>query len=192
MSTPPRLPALETERLVLRRQTPDDAEAMRRLWAERDPRVPAHRRLTPDGHPTVDEVAARIRDDDAGDAPGLLSIVDRDSGEMIGYCGLVARGDRTPDEPELAFELERAAHGRGYATEAARAVVEWADASGFERLHAEVWDWNVASRRVLAKLGFQEVGVTGRESAHGHSLLTTRTSATAAASRGTTERPGIR
>lgn len=182
MSTAPRLTALDTKRLVLRRQTPDDAEAMRRLWAERDPRVPDHRRLTPEGHPTVDEIAARIREDVAEDAPGLLSILRRDSGEMIGYCGLVARGDRTADEPELAFELEEASHGRGYATEAARAVVEWADASGLVQLHAEVWDWNTASRRVLAKLGFREIGRAGRESVHGHSLLTTRTNATAGSS----------
>lgn len=192
MSTAPRLTVLETERLVLRRQTPDDAEAMRRLWAERDPRVPAHRRLTSDGHPTVDEIAERIREDDAGGAPGLLSILRRDRGEMIGYCGLVARGDRTADEPELAFELEQASHGCGYATEAARAVVEWADASGLVQLHAEVWDWNTASRRVLAKLGFREVGRTGRESVHGHSLLTTRTNATAGSTPETTARPGTR
>ena len=45
------------------------------------------------------------------------------SADVIGYCGLTPHGNGSPDEPELAYELLRAAHGRGYATEAARAVV---------------------------------------------------------------------
>jgi RimJ/RimL family protein N-acetyltransferase len=83
-------------------------------------------------------------------------------------------GNGSPDEPELAYELLRAAHGYGYATEAGRAVVTWADQAGFPRLRAAVWDWNTASRRVLDKLGFREVGRVEPPSAHGHSLLTVR------------------
>jgi RimJ/RimL family protein N-acetyltransferase len=41
-------------------------------------------------------------------------------------------------------------------------------------LWAGVWDWNVASRRVLEKLGFREVGRVEPDSVHGHSLLTVR------------------
>ena len=37
-----------------------------------------------------------------------------------------------------------------------------------------VWDWNVASRGVLRKLGFHETGPAGPHSAHGYSLLTVR------------------
>ena len=54
----------------------------------------------------------------------------KDSGDVIGYCGLTVRGDGPPDEPELAYELLRAAHGFGYATEAGRAVVAWAERVG--------------------------------------------------------------
>jgi GNAT superfamily N-acetyltransferase len=69
--------------------------------------------------------------------------------DVIGYCGLTVHGNGSPDEPELAYELLRAAHGRGYATEAGRAVVTWASEAGYRRLWAGVWDWNAASRRVL-------------------------------------------
>jgi [ribosomal protein S5]-alanine N-acetyltransferase len=96
--------------------------------------------------------------------------------DVIGYCGLTIHGNGSPDEPELAYELLRAAHGRGYATEAGRAVVTWADEAGYRRLWAGVWDWNVASRRVLEKLGFREVGRVEPDSVYGHSLLTVRES----------------
>jgi RimJ/RimL family protein N-acetyltransferase len=59
------------------------------------------------------------------------------------------------DEPELAYELLRRAHGHGYATEAARAVVEAAFATGRRRLWATVRAWNAPSFRVLDKLGFR-------------------------------------
>ena len=81
---------------------------------------------------------------------------------MIGYCGLVDTGRGADDEPELAFELLRRTWGQGYATEASLAVLDWARSSGHERLWATVWDWNTASRRVLAKLGFTETGRHGR------------------------------
>ncbi|UJP40277.1 GNAT family N-acetyltransferase [Cellulomonas palmilytica] len=158
------LVTLETARLVLRPRRVEDAATYRRLWTERDPRVPAHRRVDSGGRPTVAEVAAGL-----GAQPGLLGVHLRDTGDVIGYCGLTAR---EPDEPELAFELLRAAHGHGYATEAGLAVVSWARGAGYARLWASVWDWNVASRRVLSKLGFHETGTVLAESEHGRSLLT--------------------
>jgi len=94
--------------------------------------------------------------------------------DVIGYCGLIIHGNGSPGEPELAYELLRAVHSRGYATEAGRAVVTWATEAGYRRLWAEVWDWNVASRRVLEKLGFREVGRVEPGSVYGHSLLTVR------------------
>ena len=94
--------------------------------------------------------------------------------DVIGYCGLIFHGNVSPDEPELAYELLRAAHGCGYATEASRAMVTWASEAGYRRLWATVWDWNVASRRVLEKLGFRETGRAERDAVHGDSLLTVR------------------
>jgi [ribosomal protein S5]-alanine N-acetyltransferase len=55
-------------------------------------------------------------------------------------------------------------------------VVTWATEAGYRRLWAGVWDWNVASRRVLEKLGFREAGRVQPVSVHGHSLLTVRVS----------------
>lgn len=58
----------------------------------------------------------------------------------------------------MAFELLRDARGQGIATEAARAVVEAARATGRTRLWSTVRRWNTASSRVLEKAGFTESG----------------------------------
>jgi RimJ/RimL family protein N-acetyltransferase len=164
------LDVLHTERLILRARRAEEAAVYRRLWTERDPRVPAHRRIDAEGRPTTEDIAARI----SAEGTSLLAVERRDAGEVIGYCGLVFADDASRDDPELAFELLRAWHGRGYATEAGRAVVAAAAAEGHRRLLAHVWDWNLASRRVLEKLGFREVGEVGSATAHGRNLLTVR------------------
>lgn len=168
------LETLETDRLVLRRRRVDEAGLYRRLWTERDARVPAHRRIDAAGRPSVEDIAAQLRAEREG--RGLLAVVRKDVGEVIGYCGLVASDSGAPDEPELVFELLREAHGLGYATEAGAGVLAWADGAGYERLWATVRAWNLASRRVLAKLGFAESGQVEIDSGHGDSLLLMRPS----------------
>lgn len=153
----PVLRHLETARLVLRPRLEGEAAVYRQLWVERDPRVPARRRIDADGRPSVEDVAEQLRDEAHSTGLTVLAVELRGTGEVIGYCGLFAVDGRPPDEPELAYELLAATHGCGYATEAARAVVDWARGSGYPRLSADVWDWNAASLRVLAKLGFTEV-----------------------------------
>ncbi|MBP2327918.1 RimJ/RimL family protein N-acetyltransferase [Kibdelosporangium banguiense] len=143
----------------------DEAAVYRELWAERDLRVPSHRRVDAEGRPTLEDIAAEVRADS-----GLLAVKRKGTADVIGYCGLILDGD----EPELAFELLRVVHGCGYATEAGRAVVTWASEAGYRRLRATVWHWNVASRRVLEKLGFRETGRVEPDSVHGHTLLTVR------------------
>ena len=166
---------LETGRLILRPREVGDAEIFHQLWTERDPRVPPHRRVSRDGRPTVEDIAAGIaRADSAATGPRLLTVERKSAGDVIGYCGLIADGNSSTDEPELAYELLRAAHGRGYATEAGAAVVTWASETGYLRLRAGVWDWNAASRRVLSKLGFREVDIVEPTSDRGHTLLFVR------------------
>jgi len=174
MSLGPALDTLETDRLILRPSTEDEAAIYRQLWTERDPRVPPHRRIDPEGRPTVEDIAAQIRAEVEDSGPGLLAVERKGTADVIGYCGLTVHGNGSPDEPELAYELLRAAHGCGYATEAGRAVVTWASEAGYRRLWAGVWEWNVASRRVLEKLGFRETCRVEPDSVHGENLLTVR------------------
>ncbi len=164
---------LETERLILRPWRVVEAEVQRELWTERDPRVPPHRRIDAQGHPTLAELEAGIRAPEPASS-GLLAIQRKEVGDVVGYCGLIESAPSVEEQPELAFELLRRVWGQGYATEAASAVLERARVAGCERVWASVWDWNTASRRVLAKLGFVETGHGDADPAFGTSLVTLR------------------
>jgi [ribosomal protein S5]-alanine N-acetyltransferase len=161
---------LETDRLLLRPWRVAEAVIQREMWVERDPRVPPHRRIDADGRPTVADFEEAIPNNPPSSV-GLLAVELKAAGDVIGYCGLIDSG-RGAHEPELAFEFLRRFWGQGYATEASRAVLDWARSSGYERLWATVWDWNTASRRVLAKLGFTETD--REETIHGTNLLTSK------------------
>jgi ribosomal-protein-alanine N-acetyltransferase len=172
-ATPGRAIVLETDRLLLRPWRVAEAVVLRELWSERDPRVPPHRRIDADGHPTVADLEEWIRTDQPSSI-GLLAVERKDARDVIGYCGLIDSGRGSVGEPQLAFELLRRVWCQGYATEASVAVLDWARSSGYERLWAGVWEWNTASRRVLAKVGFIETERKEVDAVYGTNLLTTR------------------
>lgn len=161
---------VETNRLLLRRWRVVEAVIQREMWVERDPRVPPHRRIDTYGRPTVADFEEAIRTNQPTSL-GLLAVERKAVGDVIGYCGLI-ESDHGTQEPELAFEFLRRFWGQGYATEASLVVLDWARSSGYERLWASVWDWNTASRRVLAKVGFTETDLA--ETIHGTNLVTSR------------------
>jgi RimJ/RimL family protein N-acetyltransferase len=137
---------LETERLILQPWAETDAEALCALHAERG-----------DGNTTVEEARKIIADSlafTAASGIATLPIRRRVENDFIGYCGLIV-GRATIEEPEIAYELFQRVHGNGYATEAARAVLDAAIATGRRRLWSTVRTWNTASLRVLDKLGFE-------------------------------------
>lgn len=137
---------LETERLTLRLWEVPDAPGYRELVGERG-----------DEKPTLDEAIAEIEGARAT-APArgihLLTLRRHGTEDFLGYCGLII-GRASIEEPEIAYELLRSAHGHGYATEAAEAVVDAAQATGRERLWSTVRAWNAPSFRVLEKIGFR-------------------------------------
>lgn len=172
---PPPLVVLETERLRLRPWRINDAAFHRQLWLERDSRVPAHRRIAPDGRPTLNEMEDWLRHYEPVPAPGLLVVERRDSTAILGYCGLVANSVGREEEPELAYEFLRGAWNQGFATEASRAILDRAKALGHQRLASTVREWNTGSLRVLEKLGFVNTGESEADEVHGDSLLLRKT-----------------
>jgi [ribosomal protein S5]-alanine N-acetyltransferase len=134
--------------------------------------VPSHRRIDADGHPSVADLEDWIRANQVSSI-GLLVVERKSDRAVIGYCGLIV-GERGSDaEPELAFEVLQRFWREGYATEASLAVLDWARSSGYQRLRATVWEWNTASRRVLAKVGFTEERKE-LDALYGNNLITTR------------------
>ncbi len=81
---------------------------------------------------------------------------DRASGGFLGRCGL--RPDAQSPQTELAYAFVRSAWGRGIATEAARAVLEWGSAAGVTMVVGCVLATNVDSQRVLEKVGLTRIG----------------------------------
>ncbi|MDP5313829.1 GNAT family N-acetyltransferase [Streptomyces poriferorum] len=145
---------LETERLILRPWADSDAAELRALRAERG-----------EGTSTLEYTRALIAQLIAATETtgiALLPIQRRVEGDFIGYCGLII-GRSTLEEPEIAYELFQRVHGHGYATEAARAVLDAAAATGRERLGATVDAANTPSFRVLEKLGFERHRVSMEE-----------------------------
>jgi RimJ/RimL family protein N-acetyltransferase len=136
--------SIETLRLSMRLRDPDDAEWNLELLAEGGTTR------------TLAEARQRLADQHAQayeSGLNFLAIRRRRERDPIGYCGLLV-GRASFDEPEIAYELLQRAQGHGYATEAARAVLEAAFATGRRRIWATVRAWNGPSFRVLDKLGF--------------------------------------
>lgn len=156
---------LKTDRLTLRAWAAGDAEDYRALIAERD-----------DGAVSVETARERIVTQLASaERTGIALLTVRRSveGDFIGYCGLIV-GRASVDEPEIAYELFRRVHRYGYATEAARAVVGAAVATGRKRLWSTVGSWNAPSLRVLEKLGFHRDHVDPDHDGRGELIWLTR------------------
>ena len=85
---------------------------------------------------------------------GLWVVELKSTGRPIGICGLVKRTNS--DDPDLGFALLEQHQGNGYATEAARASVRFANAElGISRLDAITNPDNERSIAVLKRLGFR-------------------------------------
>lgn len=86
-----------------------------------------------------------------------LAVTDRDSGALVGAIGLTIA--RAHQRAELGYWIAVPYWGRGYATEAARAMVDYAFAAlDLARVDAHCLTRNVASARVMEKIGMQREG----------------------------------
>lgn len=139
-------------RLAYRRMAPGDVEAAHRHWNE-----PLVRRFLWDDAPvslaTVQAVQEASTADFARAGYGLWMLRD-DAAGSAGVCGLRAYDSA---DVELLYSIDPARWGRGLATEAARAVLLFAFTRlGLARVLGGVDEPNVASRRVLEKVGMTD------------------------------------
>jgi RimJ/RimL family protein N-acetyltransferase len=147
---------LETDRLILRQFTVDDADLLCEL--DSDPEVT---RYTSFGKPTPYEV---VRDQilprylayyEQNNGFGYWAAIEKATGAFIGWFHFRPSRDN-PEEIELGYRLRKAAWGNGYATEGSRALV----AKGFmelgvKRVSANALATNKASIRVMEKVGLK-------------------------------------
>ncbi len=156
MRADPQLERLETDRLVLQRSRPHDADAISAYRS--DPEVSRWQgweRTDPES--VREEIRVMAARTPGRDGWVQLSVFEREAGRLVGDVGLSpAAGE--PGVIKVGYTIDPACHGRGYATEAVRALVSYS----FDELDAAVVRAyasadNVPSIRVAEKVGMSLV-----------------------------------
>lgn len=102
----------------------------------------------------VQQWLQRMLDRYRDDGYGLWAVVLRDSGEVVGQCGLTTQHILGEDVVEVGYLFQRAHWGNGYALEAAMACRDYAfEQLGEDRVWAQIRDTNLASMNVAIRLG---------------------------------------
>lgn len=143
---------LETERLILRRLTPDDAEFILELLNDPD----WLRFIGDRGVRTVEDARAYIRNGPmemyARLGMGLCLVEVKEGGVPAGICGLLKRDYL--DNVDIGFAFLPASRGKGFAYESASAAMEYGrNALGLDRIVAITSPDNERSGKLLEKLG---------------------------------------
>jgi ribosomal-protein-alanine N-acetyltransferase len=151
---------IETARLTIRPYSEADAEAIWPIVSQAD--FPKH--MSWAAHKDIEETRAFVRGQPAGianntDATWAIEIDGRAQG-AIGLNGIRWQvGAQRVDRAELGYWLAPAHWGKGLMTEAATAVVRFGfETIGLHKVTTRCYAENVASRRVIEKVGFRFLG----------------------------------
>lgn len=146
------IPVLETKRLALRAPRLEDAKMVAALANDR--RIAENTARIPHPYKVADaESFISGANRSGGEAVFLVTLRDK---TLIGACGIMFH----EETPELGYWLGVPHWGKGYATEALHALIDYAFTDlGHDALQAGARVTNPASRRVLEKCGFQWTGV---------------------------------
>jgi RimJ/RimL family protein N-acetyltransferase len=147
---------IETERLVLRKPRTEDAHAIFEGWAQ-DDEVTHY--LTWRPHERIEQTLEFVQGCMrawAGETRFPYMITLKESGEVIGIIDPRIEGPKVG----IGYGAARAHWGKGYVPEATRAIIDWAfQQTSIFRVYATTDVENVASRRVLEKVGMQCEGI---------------------------------
>jgi RimJ/RimL family protein N-acetyltransferase len=148
---------LVTERLLLRRSTPEDARTISAYRSDPDVhRYQGWDRLDPDGiRAQIEEMASRAPGEPGGWVQ--FSVEERDGGRLVGDVGLsLAEGE--DGVVQIGYTIAPAFQGHGYATEAVGALVAYVlETLGADVVRAYANSENVPSIRVAEKVGMHLV-----------------------------------
>ncbi len=152
---------VETERLILREFDEDDLEIYFELG-----RNPEIIRFTgdpgggfKDHEAALEYLTTRTLSDYRERGYGRWAVVVKETGNVIGFSGLKYLDDRS--EVDVGYRLLPSEWGKGYATESAQAAVDYGfNPLGLKRMIGMVMPENIASARVLEKIGMTFVEMT--------------------------------
>ena len=152
-------PVLTTERLVLDGLREGDADALTRLAGMREIADTTISIPHPYERADAERYLRALEEAGEGGDSLTLAIRLRDDPLLVGSVGL-KEIDRTHLQAELGYWIGVPYWGRGYATEAARAVVQYGfDTLGLNRIYAHHMTRNPVSGRILERIGMQREGV---------------------------------
>ena len=142
---------LETERLLLREMTQDDLPALQGILQDEETMYAYNGAFDEaETQAWLDRQLSRY----AQYGFGLWAVVLKESGGMIGQCGLTMQPWRGDEVLEVGYLFNRAFWHHGYATEAARGCMEYAfDRLGAREVCSIIRETNLPSRRVAERNG---------------------------------------
>lgn len=142
---------LETERLFLREMTMDDFDALYAVLS--DAEIMQHYPYSFDEE-RVRSWIERNMDRYKNDGFGLWAVCLKDTGEMIGDCGLTLQNIDGTMLPEIGYHIRRDQQRKGYAKEAAMAVRDWAfQNTEYPALYSYCKYTNVGSFKTAESIG---------------------------------------
>lgn len=144
---------LETIRLLLRPITPDDLTDLLAIWGNPDAMRFFPKTLDRDEMKAwIERVLARYEQCGFG----VCAVIEKQSGQFVGDCGLYFQEVEGVEELEVLYHFNPQHWGQGYATEAARACMDFAFAQlGRKRIISMIRPENLPSRRVAERNGLQ-------------------------------------
>jgi len=146
---------LETERLLLRELVDEDFDALYEALADSD--IMQHYPYTFDEN-RVRNWIVRNKERYQVFGYGLWAVVLKETGEMIGDCGLTMQNINGMIKPEIGYHIARKHQRKGYAKEAARACRDWAfENTPFRMLYSYMKATNVASFATALANGMRKV-----------------------------------
>ena len=146
---------LETDRLYMRRFRTNDLDVFSQILGQDEVGqwLPRGRGYTKDEvEKFLDNVAKHWQEK----GYGIWAVIEKESGKIIGHCGL--NYVKQNDEVEVLYGFGKEYWGLGYATEAAKAALSFGfEKIGLDRIVAFAKIDNIASRRVIEKIGLKYI-----------------------------------
>ena len=144
---------LETDRLFLREMNMDDFDALYQVLA--DSEIMQHYPYTFDEKRVRDWIE-RNMNRYVKDGFGLWAVCLKDTGEMIGDCGLTLQNIEGEMLPEIGYHIRRDKQHKGYAKEAAKGVLEWAkENTDYSALYSYCKYTNLPSIKTAEAIGMK-------------------------------------
>lgn len=148
---------IETKRLLLRRFTINDVNALTKILS--DPEVMHFSTQGPmDKQETWNFIENKILKNYKKDGFSFRAVIHKADNKLIGFCGLSMLELEGKEYIEIGYRFAKEYWGKGLATEAAQAIVNYAkNVLHLPKIYAIVDPANIASVRVLEKIGMQFV-----------------------------------